>query len=168
MEHLAIVDYDWCVEQPKLNKKDFATTALISSGVFVTTWNSASDDSNAHLNGKPVICIEKKVKTLLSAREYNAILLHEHGHYNNGDLQLQVSGIINSLEAELAADAYAIKHGANPAAMISALNKIVWLMLTRLIPGDGMAARACRMLVLATIKLSPSTRKRFSALRAYA
>lgn len=168
MKHLAIVDYVWHAEQPKLNKKDFATTAMISSGVFVTTWNSASDDSNAHLNGKPVICIEKKVKTLLSPKEYNAILLHEHGHYNNGDLQRQVSGIIISLEAELAADAYAIKHGADPAAMISALNKITWLMLTRLFPGDGMAIRACRRLVMAIIMLAPSTRKRFSALRAYA
>lgn len=79
--------------------------------------------------GKEIIWMEESSLELFTKQQLMAILRHEEAHIINGDLE-GVEGIVDDLDAELAADAYAAKT-VGKKAMKFALMKAVWHIVKR-------------------------------------
>lgn len=56
---------------------------------------------------KPLVAVAKQIEDFLTEEEIEAVIQHELGHIANGDLQKKFEGILDDVEAEIAADAYA-------------------------------------------------------------
>ncbi len=82
--------------------------------------------------GKKAVFVDSELRQRLTEEELQSILLHEEGHAALGHIERLQAGEPQSPLMELEADHYAIAHGASPQAMLSGIDKALWLTSERL------------------------------------